>query len=90
MRIYPDAEAWRAYQNDPSLAQPRAFDVEMLPYIRGEESDRLEVPYRTATCGTQEILIVAQAAGQAEIVTESVTFDNGSCDLFFPLISAGN
>ncbi len=88
--LYPDAEAWRAHQNDPSLPQPRPFDVEMLPHIRADETDRLEVPYRAATCGAQEILIVARAAGQAEATTASVTFDNGSCDLFFPLISTGS
>jgi hypothetical protein len=88
VQFYPDAAAWRAYQQDPTLPAPRAFDVEMLPYIGKDETDKLEVPYRSsAACGTQEILIVARADTLSEPVTAAAKLDNGPCQVYFPVIA---
>lgn len=89
VRLYPDAAAWRAFQNDPSLPHPQPFDVEMLPFIDIGETDRLEVPYSSSTCGTQEIMIVARAGVQNEATTATATYDNGPCIVYNPVISIG-
>ena len=87
--LYPDAQTWQAHQDDPSLPKPRAFDVEMLPYIRADESDPLEVPYRPQSCGTQEVLIWATVGAGADAVTATATVDNGACALYLPVVISG-
>ena len=89
VRLYPDAQTWQAHQDDPSLPKPRAFDVEMLPYIRADESDRIEVPYRPQICGTQEVLIWATIGADTDAVTATATVDNGACALYLPVAISG-
>ena len=86
VQFFPDTAAWQAYRQDPSLPPPRAFDVEMLPHIKAGETDHLEIPYRTAACGTQNILIVTQADPDAEPVTATATYSNGPCLTYFPVL----
>ncbi len=86
VQLYPDAYAYQAYQDDPTLPPPRAFDVEMLPYIGEGESDRIEVPYRPQGCGTQTILITAEV-GIGEIgATAEIMLDMGPCRVYSPLV----
>jgi hypothetical protein len=59
VQFFPDANAWEAYQADPSLPQPRAFDLEMMGHIGVGGTERLEVPYRAESCGTHHVLIAA-------------------------------
>lgn len=89
VRLYPDAAAWQAYQNDASLPHPQPFDVEMLPFIDINETDRIEVPYSASSCGTQEILIVARAGIQTEAVTATATYSNGPCLVYNPVVPIG-
>jgi hypothetical protein len=86
VQLYPDAAAWYAYQDDPTLTPPRAFDVEILPFIDVGTADRLEVPYRSSTCGKQTILIVAQSGTQGNQTTATASLDNGPCLAYFPAI----
>ena len=86
VQFFPNAAAWQAYQQDSSLPAPLAFDVEMLPHIDVGETDHLEIPYRTAVCGTQNILIVARADPDAEPVTATATYSNGPCLTYFPVL----
>ena len=85
VRIYPDAQTWFSSQEDPTLSRPRAVDVEMLPFIRADESDRLEVPYRPQRCGTQELLVAASVGADSEMTTATATVDNGPCSFYLPL-----
>lgn len=87
VQFFPDAGAWQAYQDDPSLEAPRAFDIEMLPHINAGETDHLEVPFRTNACGMQHILIVAQSGPQAEPVTATALFSTGDCLTYLPFLS---
>ncbi len=86
VQLYPDAAAWEAYQQDPSLPAPRPFDVEMLPHIDVGRTDQLSVPYRSLTCGTQEILITARSGVLGEQVTAKVAYDNGPCQVYMPVM----
>jgi len=90
IQFYPDAAAWQANQDDPSQPIPRAFDVEMLPHIAAGETDHLEVPYRAETCGTQNILIVAQAGAQLEAATATASFSTGPCLTYFAVLVGGS
>ncbi len=90
VRLYPDAQAWQAYQDDPTLPQPRSFDVEMLPFIHTGETDRVEVPYRPTHCGTQDILVWATVGASQDAVTATATVDNGGCALYFPVVKVNN
>lgn len=78
VQIFPDAAAWKAHQDDPSLPPPRPFDVEMLPFIDMGGTDHMEVPYRadSGACGRQKILIVARSDPQAEAATATASFFN--------------
>ena len=86
VQLYPDAAAWYAYQDDPTLTPPRAFDVEILPFIDVGTADRLEVPYRSSTCGKQTILIVAKSGVQGDQTTATASLDNGPCLAYFPVM----
>jgi hypothetical protein len=86
VHFFPSAAAWQAHQDDPSQPPPRAFDVEQLPHIDEGESDQLEVPYYSAECGRQEVLVVAQSGALGEPATATAEFDNGPCQVYFPLL----
>ena len=86
VQFYPSAQAWQAHKDDPTQPKPRPFDVEVLPYIGANESVHIEVPYRTNACGKQEILIAAKAARADDVSTGTVTYDNGPCLVYFPVM----
>ena len=86
VRLFPSVAEWQAHRDDPALLQPKPFDVELLPFIAGGESDRLEVPYQTNACGKQEVLIVARSAATDDVTTATATFDNGPCMVYYPVI----
>jgi hypothetical protein len=89
VQLFPDAGAWEAFQKDTSMPVPRAFDIELLPYIAEEATDHLEVPYRTSACGTQNILIVARAGVSDEVVTAKASISNDPCIAYFPILPVG-
>ncbi len=86
IQFYPSAQAWNAHQDDPTLPGPRPFDEEVLPYIGAGETDHAEVPYTAQGCGTQAILIVAEAIAAEGQATAEVTLDKGSCIVYYPII----
>ena len=86
VRLFPSVAEWQAHRDDPALLQPKPFDVELLPFIAGGESDRVEVPYQTNACGKQEVLIVARSAATDEVTTATATFDNGPCLVYYPVM----
>ena len=86
VRLFPSVAEWQAHRADPAQLQPKPFDVELLPFIAGGESDRLEVPYQTNACGKQEVLIVARSAATDDVTTATTTFDNGPCMVYYPVM----
>ncbi len=66
-----------------------AFDIESIPFIREGDSNHLSVPYKASTCGTHEIVIVANPRRDSETLAK--TSFVVPCLSYFPVlpISAG-
>jgi hypothetical protein len=86
VHFYADAQAYWAFQADPALHEPEAFDLEELPFIEQDKTDRAEVPYTTEGCGMQTLLIVAHVGAAEEAATAEVALDKGPCAVYFPLM----
>ncbi len=66
---------------------PTAYDVEVIPHIRGDSSFRVSIPYRPISCGTKELVIIAR--GSSVIRAEATTSIEVPCVVpqwYMPLI----
>ena len=86
LHFYSNAQAWHAYQADPTLHEPEAFDLEELPFIEEGKTDRSEVPYTAEGCGKQTLLVVAHVGAAEEAATAEVTLDKGPCISYSPVL----
>jgi hypothetical protein len=66
--VSPRAVHTALYEGDPEV-DGRIFDVELVPYLRGNDSYLVRTNYRPDSCGPRDIHVVADPGGGGATVT---------------------
>ena len=68
--VSPRAVHTALYEGDPEV-DGQIFDVELVPYLRGNDSYLIRTNYRPDSCGPRDIVVVADAGGGLAPVTKA-------------------
>jgi len=68
--VSPRAVHTALFEGDPEV-DGQIFDVELVPYLRGNDTYLVQATYRPDSCGPRDIVVVAEAGGRAPAATKA-------------------